>query len=104
MKSYVKRDSTTIKGNIVISTVDQLSLLGDVGSNIKNEVNLQEIDANKWYPREIRGKIHQKVVERFGEKALYYLGLEQFNFTGVEENFFFLPHVNFKNQFLQKDA
>ena len=57
MKSYVKRDSTTIKGNIVISTVDQLSLLGDVGSNIKNEVNLQEIDANKWYPREIRGKI-----------------------------------------------
>ena len=67
MKSYVKRDSTTIKGNIVISTVDQLSLLGDVGSNIKNEVNLQEIDNNKWYPREIRGKIHQKVIERFGE-------------------------------------
>ena len=77
MKSYVKRDSTTIKGNIVISTVDQLSLLGDVGSNIKNEVNLQEIDNNKWYPREIRGKIHQKVIERFGEKALYYLGLAE---------------------------
>ena len=97
MKSYVKRDSTTIKGNIVISTVDQLSLLGDVGSNIKNEVKLQEIDANKWYPREIRGKIHQKVVERFGEKALYYLGLEQFNFRGVE-NFFFLPHVNYRKK------
>ena len=97
MKSYVKRDSTTIKGNIVISTVDQLSLLGDVGSNIKNEVNLQEIDANKWYPREIRGKIHQKVVERFGEKALYYLGLEQFNFKGVE-NFFFLPNVNYRKK------
>ena len=98
MKSYVKRDSTIIKGNIVISTVDQLSLLGDVGSNIKDEVNLQEIDTNKWYPREIRGKIHQKVIERFGEKALYYLGLEQFNFRGVEEKFFFLPSVTYRKK------
>ena len=103
MKNYVKEDTTTIKGNIVISSINQLLLLGEVGKNIRNEVNIQEIDPEKWYPRDIRGKIHQKIVERFGEKALYYLGLEQFNFAGVEENFFFLPHVNFKNQFTFKN-
>ena len=89
MKNYVRDDTTTIKGNIVISSINQLLLLGEVGKNIRNEVNIQEIDPEKWYPRVIRGKIHQKIVERFGEKALYYLGLEQFNFAGVEENFFF---------------
>ncbi|MEC6997150.1 MAG: adenylate/guanylate cyclase domain-containing protein [Pseudomonadota bacterium] len=103
MKNYVRDDTTTIKGNIVISSINQLLLLGEVGKNIRNEVNIQEIDPEKWYPRVIRGKIHQKIVERFGEKALYYLGLEQFNFAGVEENFFFLPHVNFKNQFTFKN-
>jgi len=103
MKNYVKEDTTRIKGNIVISSINQLLLLGEVGKNIRNEVNIQEIDPEKWYPRVIRGKIHQKIVERFGEKALYYLGLEQFNFTGVEENFFFLPHVNFKNKFTFKN-
>ena len=87
MKNYVKEDTTTIKGNIVISSINQLLLLGEVGKNISNEVNIQEIDPEKWYPRVIRGKIHQKIVERFGEKALYYLGLEKFNFTGVEKNY-----------------
>ena len=69
MKNYVKEDTTTIKGNIVISSINQLLLLGEVGKNIRNEVNIQGIDPEKWYPRVIRGKIHQKIVERFGEKA-----------------------------------
>ena len=43
MKNYVKEDTTTIKGNIVISSINRL-LLGEVGKNIRNEVNIQ--DAN----------------------------------------------------------
>ena len=44
MKNYVRDDTTTIKGNIVISSINQLLLLGEVGKNIRNEVNIQ--DAN----------------------------------------------------------
>ena len=53
-------------------------MLGDIGIKILKEVNIDDVDINKYYPRTIRGEIHQKLFENYGEIALYNLGVEQF--------------------------
>ncbi|MDA9708700.1 hypothetical protein N9V56_04560, partial [Alphaproteobacteria bacterium] len=88
MTRNFKKDGTTINGLILLSTIDQLKLLGIVGSDILKGFNVSEIKSDVWYPRTIRGQIHEAVKDRFGEKALYYLGVEQFNTEGAE-NFFY---------------
>ena len=69
---------TQIKGLIAISSVNQLDLLGDVKNDILDSIDfgdydLKNIDPKKYYPRSIRGKIHEQVLQRFGESALFYL-------------------------------
>lgn len=95
MTRNFKNDGTTINGLILLSTIDQLKLLGIVGSDILKGFNVSEIKSEVWYPRTIRGQIHEAVKDRFGEKALYYLGVEQFNTEGAE-NFFYQATKNKK--------
>ena len=95
MTRNFKNDGTTINGLILLSTIDQLKLLGIVGSDILKGFNVSEIKSEAWYPRTIRGQIHEAVKDRFGEKALYYLGVEQFNTEGAE-NFFYQATKNKK--------
>ena len=95
MTRNFKKDGTTINGLILLSTIDQLKLLGIVGSDILKGFNVSEIKSEAWYPRTIRGQIHEAVKDRFGEKALYYLGVEQFNTEGAE-NFFYQATKNKK--------
>ena len=83
MAKSIKKDNTVILGTVLISTIEQLNLLGDVGKELILRFNKDPIDPQKYYPRYIRGKIHQEVLERFGAKALYYLGVEQFNVQEV---------------------
>ena len=72
-------DKTMIKGTIVKSTIEQLHLLGTAGEEIMSAIDIAEIDVEQRYHRSIRGAIHQTVVDRFGENALFYLGFEQFD-------------------------
>ena len=95
MTRNFKKDGTTINGLILLSTIDQLKLLGIVGSDILKGFNVSEIKSEAWYPRTIRGQIHEAVKDRFGENALYYLGFEQFNTEGAE-NFFYQATKNKK--------
>mgnify|MGYP001418504650 FL=1 len=95
MTRNFKNDGTTINGLILLSTIDQLKLLGIVGSDILKGFNVSEIKSEAWYPRTIRGQIHEAVKDRFGENALYYLGVEQFNTEGAE-NFFYQATKNKK--------
>ena len=95
MTRNFKKDGTTINGLILLSTIDQLKLLGIVGSDILKGFNVSEIKSDVWYPRTIRGQIHEAVKDRFGENALYYLGVEQFNTEGAE-NFFYQATKNKK--------
>ena len=95
MTRNFKKDGTTINGLILLSTIDQLKLLGIVGSDILKGFNVSEIKSEAWYPRTIRGQIHEAVKDRFGENALYYLGVEQFNTEGAE-NFFYQATKNKK--------
>ena len=95
MTRNFKKDGTTINGLILLSTIDQLKLLGIVGSDILKDFNVSEIKSEAWYPRTIRGQIHEAVKDRFGENALYYLGVEQFNTQGAE-NFFYQATKNKK--------
>ena len=62
MNKIFHKDSTLLNGKIVHSTIDQLSLLGDVGNEILTEVDFKKINPEKFYPRIIRGKIHQKIL------------------------------------------
>ena len=80
-------DKTTIKGNIVKSTIEQLYLLGTAGEEIISAVEINEIDVDQRYHRSLRGAIHQTVVDRFGEDALFYLGFEQFGNEVLEKVF-----------------
>lgn len=95
MTRNFKNDGTTINGLILLSTIDQLKLLGIVGSDILKGFDVSEIKSEAWYPRTIRGQIHEAVKDRFGENALYYLGVEQFNTEGAE-NFFYQATKNKK--------
>ncbi|GIS23985.1 MAG: hypothetical protein CM15mP124_4650 [Alphaproteobacteria bacterium] len=51
---------------LFLSTIDQLKLLGIVGSDILKDFNVSEIKSEAWYPRTIRGQIHEAVKDRFG--------------------------------------
>ena len=96
---------TQIKGLIAISSVNQLDLLGDVKNDILDSIDFENydvnnIDPNKYYPRSIRGKIHEQVLQRFGESALFYLGFKQFDFIDFKE---FVSKMNLKsNKILKK--
>ena len=98
MTRVFKFDGTNISGTIMISTINQVKMLGDIGVKILKEVNIKDIDANKYYPRTIRGEIHQKLLESYGDIALYNLGVEQFIqaqdtaiFSGSFNTFFRVP-------------
>ena len=65
MTRNFKKDGTTINGLILLSTIDQLKLLGIVGSDILKDFNIPEIKPSEFYPRKIRGQIHELVKERF---------------------------------------
>ena len=109
MTRNFKNDGTTITGLFLLSTIDQLKLLGIVGSDILKDFNIPEIKPSEFYPRKIRGQIHELVKERFGEKALYYLGVEQFNTEGSEHFFYNLTKGlkfntrNFKSDFNRRN-
>ena len=87
MAKLIKIDGTIIIGAILLSTIEQVKFLGSIGEEVLKKFNLKEVDKEKFYPRAIRGNIHQNVLNNYGEKALYYLGVEQFNNIANQEVF-----------------
>ena len=79
MVKLIKIDETVIIGAILLSTIEQVKFLGSIGEEVLKKFKIKEVDSTRFYPRAIRGNIHQNVLNNYGEKALYYLGVEQFN-------------------------
>ena len=79
MVRIFKDDGTRIIGGIIASTIEQIKFLGPIGEEVLKKFNIKEINKEKFYPRTIRGNIHEIILDRYGEKTLYYLGVEQFN-------------------------
>jgi hypothetical protein len=79
MVRIFKDDGTKIIGGIIASTIDQIKFLGTIGEEVLRKFNIKEINKEKFYPRIIRGNIHEIILDRYGQKTLYYLGVEQFN-------------------------
>ena len=77
-------DDTRIIGGILASTIEQIKFLGPIGEEVLRKFNIKEINKEKFYPRIIRGNIHEIILNRYGEKTLYYLGVEQFNSIASE--------------------
>ncbi len=66
-----------IPGASLASTIKVLAGLGPLGQKVLKQSGISEIDPKKNYPSEIRLKIFDEVYERFGEDALYTIGIEQ---------------------------
>ncbi|MDC3108178.1 adenylate/guanylate cyclase domain-containing protein [Paracoccaceae bacterium] len=66
-----------IPGASLASTIKVLAGLGPLGEKVLKQSGISEIDSKKNYPSEIRLKIFDEVYERFGEDALYTIGIEQ---------------------------
>ena len=68
---------THITGNAIHSTVEQVKGLGSIGQDVLDQFSISEIDLNQLYSYKIRAAIHDAVLKRYGEKALFYLGYTQ---------------------------
>ena len=73
----VIKNHSMIPGASLASTIKVLAGLGPLGEKVLKQSGISEIDSKKNYPSEIRLKIFDEVYERFGEDALYTIGIEQ---------------------------
>ena len=71
------KNQSMIPGASLASTIKVLAGLGPLGEKVLKQSGISEIDSKKNYPSEIRLKIFDEVYERFGEDALYTIGIEQ---------------------------
>ena len=62
MAKLIKIDGTIIIGAILLSTIEQVKFLGSVGEEVLKKFNLKEVEKEKFYPRAIRGNIHQNII------------------------------------------
>ena len=66
---------TTISGAAITSTLNQMSMIGDIGKEILKKFGIKKINLNKEYSFKIRGAIHFETRKIFGKEALYFYGL-----------------------------
>jgi len=66
---------TTLSGAAITSTLNQMSMIGDIGKEILKKFGIKKINLNKEYSFKIRGAIHSETRKRFGKEALYFYGL-----------------------------
>ena len=71
------KNKSTIPGASLASTIKVLAGLGPLGEKVLKQSGISKIDPQKNYPSEVRLKIFEEVYERFGEDALYTIGIEQ---------------------------
>ena len=71
------KNQSMIPGASLASTIKVLAGLGPLGEKVLKQSGISKIDPQKNYPSEIRLKIFDEVYERFGEDALYTIGIEQ---------------------------
>ena len=66
---------TTLSGAAITSTLNQMSMIGDIGKEILKKFGIKKINLSKEYSFKIRGAIHSETRKRFGKDALYFYGL-----------------------------
>ena len=71
------KNQSMIPGASLASTIKVLAGLGSLGQKVLKQNGITEIDPKKNYPGIIRLKIFDEVRERFGEEALFTIGIEQ---------------------------
>ena len=70
------KPQTLISGKTIISTMQTISSLGQIGKKILISVGIDEIEAEKWYPHELRILLLNQIYRRFGTDAIYFIGLK----------------------------
>ena len=65
MVKLIKIDGTVIIGAILLSTIEQVKFLGSIGEEVLKKFKIKEVDSTKFYPRAIRGNIHQNVLNNY---------------------------------------
>ena len=69
------KNETQISGNAISSTLEQMSLLGDIGKQILKNFGLSKINSQQKYSHKIRTGIHNEARKRFGEESLFFYGI-----------------------------
>ena len=70
------KPQTLISGKTIISTMQTISSLGQIGKKILISAGIDEIEAEKWYPHELRILLLNQIYIRFGTDAIYFIGLK----------------------------
>ena len=70
------KPQTLISGKTIISTMQTISSLGQIGKKILISAGSDEIEAEKWYPHELRILLLNQIHIRFGTDAIYFIGLK----------------------------
>ena len=69
------KNETTMAGAAIASTLNHMSMIGDIGKEILLEFNINRINLKKEYSFKVRGAIQSAARNRFGKEALYFYGL-----------------------------
>ena len=69
---------TLISGKVIASTMQTISLLGEIGKKILNSAGIFEIDHEQWYSHKLRIQLFDEIYYRFGSEALFLIGLKNF--------------------------
>ena len=91
----MSKSGATIAGRSIVSTIETLSALGSIGNAVLQEHGITTIDPGGRYSFEIRRAIHDAILSRFGEIAIYAFG---FN------NFWAYPDFIAKQEIYKKDC
>ena len=66
-----------ISGTALQSTVDTMSILGNIGRTVLSKYGIDTIDKEAKYSYSIRNEIHKEVLKRYGNIALEVIGFRQ---------------------------
>ena len=69
---------TLISGKVIASTMQTISLLGEIGKKILTSAGIFEIDDEQWYSHKLRIQLFDEIYYRFGSEALFLIGFKNF--------------------------
>ena len=64
---------TTLSGAAITSTLNQMSMIGDIGKEILKKFGIKKINLNKEYSFKIRGAIHSETEKDLVKKRCIFM-------------------------------
>ena len=62
-----KKNSVTVSGKVILSTIETMESLGRIGEDILRSHGITKIEEDRQYLYELRNSLHKAAIDRFGE-------------------------------------